>query len=226
MKTNIKTILFLSLMLTGLGLAQAQETEDGALPRYSSGVGVHSVNLALGYYNPEMDYWNGTYLPSKGIEETFGGNVAFGGNITLQMPANLRPRIGASYWSGKVSGSASSSIDELKIGITRINLGVLYAPPAVSFSGFQPYAGLEGQVTFINNTYKIDGTGTDKNGEDMAFGPVVGIERAFGAVNCGLEFKYNIGKYVQEESGETTVEHDVSINGIELTLSIGYRFNK
>jgi len=222
MKTNIISITFLFLMVATLGMAQNGGENSSSLEK--TGFAIHSANLTVGYYSPQMDYWNDTYLPSKGISETFGGSPAFGANLTFSLPANLRTRVGASIWSGEVSGDENSSVDALKIGLTRFNLGLMYAPKSLSLFSFQPYLGLEGQVNLIKNEYDINDDNITQNGEDMSFAPLLGIDRAFGAFNCGLEVKYNMGNYIQEEAAQSAIEHEVSINGAEVSLSIGYKF--
>ena len=223
MKTNIITITFLFLMIATIG--KAQETEEMSMDSTKKeGFAVQSVNLTMGYYSPGMDYWNDTYLPAKGLSETFGGNPVFGVNITFSLPAALRARVGASIWSGKVNGKQGSTVDGLKIGFTRFNLGLFYAPEAISFADFQPYIGVEGFVNLISNEYDIDNTTVTQSGQDMSFAPVFGIDRAFGSLNLGIEAKYNMGNYIQEETFVETLEHEVSINGAEVSLTIGYKF--
>lgn len=222
MKTKIITITFLLLTFAFTGMAQTQKADSTISTQ--GGFAIHSVNFTAGHYAPEMDYWNDTYLPSVGINETFDGNLALGANITFSLPADFRTRVGASYWSEKVEGSSTSSIDELKIGFTRFNLGLLYAPKSIAFSNFQPYVGIEAQALLVNNDYDLNGQSITQDGQDISFAPVIGIDRAFGALNCGLEFKYNVGNYVQEQANEVTIEHDVSVNGAEVSLLIGYRF--
>ncbi|BBE16238.1 hypothetical protein AQPE_0375 [Aquipluma nitroreducens] len=222
MKTNIISITFLFLLITTVGLAQDQKViSDESVENAFT---IHSINFTAGYYSPEMDYWNDTYLPSKGITETFGGNLAIGANITFLLPANFRTRVGASIWSGEVKGTSVSSVDGLKIGLTRFNLGLLYAPRSIALKGFQPYLGVEGQENLIKNTYDINGTSLSQQGHDISFAPVLGFDRSFGHFNCGLEAKCNLGNYTQEEANQGTVEHEVSIIGAEVSLSIGYKF--
>lgn len=222
MKNNIISITFLFLLTATVSLAQDQNE----IPAESikSGFAIHSVNITAGYYSPEMDYWNDSYLTSKGITETFGGNLAVGANITFLLPANFRTRVGASIWSGEVKGTSGSTVDGLKIGLTRFNIGLLYAPESIMLNGFQPYLGIEGQENLIKNTYDIDGTSITQQGHDISFAPVLGFDRSFGHFNCGLEAKYNLGNYTQEEANQGTVEHEVSISGAEFSLSIGYKF--
>jgi hypothetical protein len=222
MKNNIISITFLLLLMATVGLAQDRNVTP--TESIKNGFAIHSVNFTLGYYSPDMGYWNNTYLPSKGISETFDGNMAVGANITFSLPANLRSRVGASFWSDKVNGTTASTINGLKIGLTRFNLGLLYAPKSLALKGFQPYLGLEGQVYLIKNKYDIDNASITQQGQDLSFAPLLGFDRSFGHLNCGLEVKYNLGNYTQEEANEGTVEHDVSINGAEVSLSIGYKF--
>jgi len=222
MKPNIISITFLFLMMATVGLAQDQKVMPTDSIKKS--FAIHSVNFTAGYYSPAMDYWNDTYLPSKGISETFGGNLAIGANITFSLPANFRTRVGASIWSEEVKGTTGSTVDGLKIGLTRFNLGLLYAPKSIAFKDFQPYLGFEGQVNLIKNTYNMSGTSITQQGQDISFAPLLGLDRSFGSFNCGLEVKYNMGNYIQEETFNGPVEHKVSINGWEVSLSFGYKF--
>jgi len=218
------TILF-SLLATAL---LAQEQDSVIVETDTTGFSIHSANISLGYYNPEMDYWNDTYLPAKGISEKINGSLTFGANLTFNLSTNFRARVGATYWAIEIEGENGESIDKcidaLKISLTRLNLGVMYAPVAISFKEFQPYFGAELESLFVKNNYDVNGAELRRNGSDIIFAPVVGIDRAFGVVNLGLEFKYNLGKYVQEEGVERIIEHDVSVNGPEVAIAIGYRF--
>ena len=86
------------------------------------------------------------------------------------------------------------------------------------------YLGLEVQENLIKNTSTIGNTSITQQGQSMSFAPVLGIDRSFGHFNCGLDLKYNLGNYNQEETVQETVVHKVSINGAEVSLSIGYKF--
>lgn len=224
MKNNIISITFVLLIIASFVQAQDQQ-ETAAIP-LSSKFHVYSVNFTTAYYSPQMDYWNDTYLPFVGVSETFGGNLVLGGNITFSLPANLRTRVGASYWSDEVAGNTGSNIAGLEIGLTRFNLGLLYAPEKIAFNGFQPYVGIEGQINLIKNKFDGGAEGTTtQQGQDMSFAPILGLDRTFGRIILGAEIKYNLGNYIQEvEMQSGIVENEVSINGPEFSLSVGYKF--
>lgn len=216
MKTKILliTILLLLVIATGKAQNQAQKLFE-----------VYSVNFTPDWYQPQMDYWNDTYLPTFGVNEKFDGNISFGGNIIFALPYNLRARVGASYWSDKVKGNERSTISSLQIGFTRFKLGALYAPKVVSLNGVQPYIGVEGQFYLIKNKLDNGTETTEQQGQDYSFAPVIGIDRSFGHFVAGLEFMYNIGKYTQDVSdGIGVTEQKISIAGPEVTVSVGYRF--
>lgn len=216
MKTKITFIISLLLLVASIGKAQEQAQNK---------FGVYSVNLSPGWYQPSMDYWNDTYLPALNVSDDFSGDITLGGNITFVLPYNLRARIGASYWSDKVEGDESSTISSLQIGFTRFRLGAFYAPVAISFNGFQPYLGIEGQFYLIKNKLDNGTETTEQQGQDYSFAPVIGIDRAFGKVNIGVECLYNIGNYTQDVTdGIGIIEQKVSINGLEVAVSVGYRF--
>jgi len=222
MKTTIISITFLFLMIATIGLAQNQEKV--ATNSIKSGFAIYSANFTAGYYSPKMDYWNDTYVTAKGLGN-FGGNMAIGANITFSLPADFRARVGASIWSDEVKGTSSTStVNGLKIGLTRFNLGLLYAPKSYVFTSFQPYLGLEVQENLIKNTSTIGSASITQQGQSMSFAPILGLDRSFGHFNCGLELKYNLGNYNQEEAGVQTLVHKVSISGAEVSLMLGYKF--
>ena len=213
MKTKITFTIFLLSLVALTGKAQEQNK-----------FGVHSINFTPGRYMPAMDYWNDTYLPALGVTEAFSGNVTLGGNITFALPYNLRARVGASYWSDKVKGTENSTISSLQIGFTRFRLGAFYSP-LVLFNDFHPYLGIEGQFYLIKNKLDNGTESTEQQGQDYSFAPVIGIDRSFGHVNIGLEFLYNVGSYTQEVTDAlSAIEQKVSINGMEVVVSVGYRF--
>jgi outer membrane protein W len=218
MKTKITFIIFIiSLLLIVATTGNAQEQAQTKF-------GVSSVNLIPGWYQPAMDYWNDIYLPTLDVTEKLSGNIALGGNITFALPYNLRARVGASYWSDKAEGNESSTINSLQIGFTRFRLGAFYNP-IVLFNDFHPYVGIEGQFYLIKNKLDNGTETTTQQGQDYSFAPVIGIDRAFGHVNVGVEFMYNLGSYIQEVSdGIGVSEQKVSINGTEVGVSVGYRF--
>jgi hypothetical protein len=202
MKTKIISITFLLLLVAATGNAQNK-------------FGVYSVTLTPGWYQPKMDYWNDTYLPTLGVSEELSGNISYGGNITFALPYNLRARVGASYWSDKVSGNENSTISSLQIGLTRFRLGALYSP-VVLFNGYHPYLGVEGQFYLIKNKLDNGTETTEQQGQDYSFAPVIGIDRSIGHVVVGVEFMYNDGIGVAEQK--------ISIAGPEVAVSVGYKF--
>lgn len=223
MKTKIILITFMFFVLAIMGYAQDND-DISADTLKKKGFAVQSINIVVGFYSPEMDYWNDTYLPAKGITESFGGNPVFGANITFSVLANFRARVGASIWNDEVRGTEAATVDGVKIGFTRFNLGLFYSPKIVSFTGFQPYLGAEVTEFFIKNEYDINSEIVSQSGQDISFAPVLGIDKEFGTVNIGVEGKYNLGKYIQAESFSETNEHEVGINGFEVSLSVGFRF--
>jgi hypothetical protein len=220
MKTKILSISFLLLLIGTIGKAQ-DESKDPV----SNGFRVYCESFSLSWYQPKMDYWNDTYLPTLGVTETFGGNIAIGGNITFALPFDLRTRVGMSYWSEKVKGKNNLTINSLQVGFTRFRLGVLYAPKSVSFIGFQPYLGIEGQFYLINNKLNNGTETSEQQGQDYSFVPLIGIDRSFGHFVVGAEFMYNLGSYIQDISdGIAIKEQKVSLTGQEVAVSVGYKF--
>jgi len=191
---------------------------------------VHSVNLTVGMYSPEMDYWNDTYLPREGSSDELGASLLFGGNITFNLSTELRARLGASYWSDDAEKSGVG-FKNLKVSFTRLSIGGFYAPKFASFGdGFQLYAGLEGYAYDINNTLDTqsaagESSSEDQNGHDISFAPVIGIDKIFGDnFIIGVEFGYMFGEYIQAEI-EESIRQKVSIAGPQMSFSIGYKFS-
>lgn len=228
-----KKILVILLFL-GTGIALQAQTfnpyaRNGKNVRNKEEVSlVHSINLTGGLYAPEMDYWNDSYLPLTGTSEEFGSSLVFGGNINFTISSSFRARVGASYWSDKVSGTGTG-LSELKVSFTRFSFGGLYVPEFASFSGFQAYAGAELYLYDINNELEMKSasgatTSESQNGHDFSYAPLIGIERLIGDhFLIGAEFSYILGEYNQAEIVES-VKNKVSIAGAQMTLSFGYKF--
>jgi hypothetical protein len=211
------------LLLVSAGKAQEQKEEE--MVQGPSEFGVYSINLNLGWYKPEMDYWNDTYLPAQGVTEDFEGSLSLGGNITFSLPANFRVRTGVSYWKDKVKGNQNSTINSLKIAFTRFRLGAFYVPKNTALFGAQIYFGAEGQFYIIKNKLDYGSEKTNQEGQDYAVAPLVGIERSFGHLIVGAEFLYNLGSYTQDvNTGTGTIDQKVSIDGPEISISVGYKF--
>jgi hypothetical protein len=223
MKIKITSIIFLFFTIALIG--NAQEPQDKKQAESSSKFCVYSITLNSGWYKPEMDYWNDTYLPSQGVTEDFEGSFTMGGNITFALPANFRVRAGVSYWKDKVKGNANSTINDLKIAFTRFRLGALYVPKNTALFGAQIYFGAEGQFFIIKNKLDFGSETTEQEGQDYSFVPLIGIERSFGHFLIGVEFMYNLGSYTQDvNTGTSVIDQKISIDGPEVGISVGYKF--
>ncbi len=216
MRSNIIIIVLLLIVTT----LTAQD-ENKKTPTFKT----YSVGISVGYYQPNMGYWNNTYLPLQNVSNDFQGNSIFSGYVNFVLPRGFRTRLGISYFKETVKDNENSSIKSLSIGLRRIGLAVLYAPEYISFIGIQPYMGGEGHFYNIKNKLDVRGITSEQQGQDYSFAPVVGIDRPFGHVNLGLEFMYNIGSYTQDVTdGIGVAKQKVSINGPELRMNIGYCF--
>ncbi len=190
---------------------------------------VHSVNLSVGVYSPKMDYWNDIFLPASGSDGEFKSGLLLGGNITFRIVEEFRARVGATFWSDEVKESGVG-FNRLDISFTRFSAGGFYVPKFASFGdGFQGYAGFEMYYYDIKNELDISSdsgilNSGEQNGHDMAFAPVLGLEKVFGEnILVGAEFSYVLGKYKQAEVEESTT-FDVSVAGPQFTISVGYKF--
>ena len=228
----LKKIIILFLLIAATVATQAGEYSKYRyrLPfRRNEGFLIYSVNLTGGVYKPKLDYFNDIYLPSSGVDETFKSNIFYGGNLSFILNGEYRFRVGLSYWSNKVIGP-DEGLNEFKVGFTRMSLGALYAPEFIYFAnGIQLYVGFEGYGYQIKNTVNMKSgsgvvTSSDQNGHDLSFAPVIGIERVCGkSLVLGAEFSYMLGSYDQSENVVSQTQK-VSINGPQVTLSVGYKF--
>jgi hypothetical protein len=224
MKTKITSVIFVFLLLVSAGKAQEQQKEE-EIKNSSSTFGVYSVSFFSGWYKPKMDYWNDTYLPEQGVTEDFSGNLFWGGNITFTLSDDFRARVGGSYWKDKVKGNENSTINSLEIAFTRFRVGAIYAPQNSIIFGFKPYVGAEAQFYIIKNKLNFGAEKTKQEGQDYAFVPLAGIERSFGHIIISGEFLYNLSSYTQDVNTGTSVnEQKISINGPEISVSVGYKF--
>lgn len=219
MKTNTKIFPILILLLS---LATAVKSQEAATQPNTPFFTVYSASIFSSWYQPQMDYWNDTYLPLSGVTDEFEGNFSVGGHITLSLPEDFRARIGVSYWSDQANGTEQSALNSLKVSFTRFRLGATYAPGFARFGDIHTYLGMEGQFFVINNKRKDDTRTTKQEGQDYSFAPLIGVEHSFGHLVTSLEFMYNLGSYSQDLVGGD--KHQVSINGPEVSLSIGYKF--
>ncbi len=147
-----------------------------------------------------MDYWNDAYLPLSNVTDRFGGNLSVGGHIVLSLPRDFRARIGVSYWSDQAKGNDESAIQSLRISLTRFRFAAIYAPKPFCFADLQPYLGAEAQFLVINNNRKDDTRTTRQEGQDYAFGPLIGMEHSFNHFTAGLDL-YNLGSISRTLSG-------------------------
>lgn len=186
-----------------------------------------SINITGSWYHPELDFFNEVFLPYFQVSDRFGGNYSFGGNITFTLPKEFRGRFGVSYWKDKVSGSETSKLTSLEIALTRYKLGLLYVPPKLSYRSFQPYIGIDGQFLMVRNSLVLEPNYPIQKGSDYVFAPLVGIEFVKKHFVSSLEYSYNFGNYRQDICdciGLT--RQNVSINGPEISFSIGYKFDE
>jgi hypothetical protein len=218
-----KLILITMLFLLFVFTSQAQDSLKGLSSRVLS---IHSVSLGISWYNPSMDYWNNTFLPSTNSTTQFNGDILYTANISFHLPYNLGARVGAWYWQEKVTGTANASFNSLRVGFTGFSLGVFYHYPKPIIWGIVPYAGLEGSEIIIQNKYNVDETISKMRGYNLAGAPFIGIERVFfQKMILGIEYGYMFGGYHQDVETTSGTSHPwISINGSKIGLTVGYKF--
>lgn len=207
-----------------------EQKSDSAHSQYNDSVKscdyrILSVSLTSSWYRPELDFFNGVFLPASKVSDRFGWNYAIGGNITFSLPKEFRSRLGFSYWKDEVLGNESSALTSLQIALVRYKLGLLYAPSKISFGRFQPYLGVDGQFFMVRNKLAIEPNLPIQKGSDYAFAPLVGLEYVNKHFVSSLEYSYNFGNYMQDICDCMGLSRqNVSIDGPEISFSIGYKF--
>lgn len=186
---------------------------------------ITSVNITGSWYRPELDFFNDVFLPYFQVSDRFGWNYSIGGNVTFTLPKEFRGRLGVSYWKDKVTGTSTSSLKSLEIALTRYKLGLLYAPHRFSAGRFQPYIGIDGQFLMVRNKLVTEPNKPIQKGSDYVYSPFVGIEFVRKHFISSVEYSYNLGDYQQDICDCIGLTRQkVSIDGPEITLSIGYKF--
>lgn len=186
---------------------------------------IHSMVVTASWYHPELGFFNDVFLPYCQVTDQFGPNYSIGANVSYTLPYEFRTRLGISYWKDKVEGTATSRINSLEIGFTRYKLGLLYTPYKLNVKNFQLYAGIDGQFFIIKHNINQNNTSEILKGSDYVYSPFAGLEYSKKHFIAGLEFAYNLGDYYQsfcECQGYT--RQKVSIDGPEISLSLGYKF--
>lgn len=215
----------LLIALLGITFINVTAQESKKDSTFQSSFKLHSLQLFFSNYNPEMDYFNTELLPLINVTDEFGSNYSLGSNITFSLNKQFRARGGFSWWKDEVQGEPGSVLRNLEINLYRFQLAGIFAPNQIAFKGFQPYAGVEATYMLVRNNTDMDYNLPKQKGEDFSFALLTGLEYSAGRFVTGLEFKYNLGSYVQEITDNVGLKRqDVSINGPELQFSIGYKF--
>lgn len=225
---TMKKVTFLLLFILpfscviGQSHKEAKCTEQSSYNRF----GIHNVSISSSWYNPSMNYWNNTFLPSAGSSNKFDGNFMYGGNISFNLPLNFGARVGAWYWQDKVNGGQNATFNSLRIGFTGFSLGAFFRCPKPIVFGISPYAGIDGSFFIIQNKYDVGGDVTKMNGHDIMGTPFIGIERVFfQKLVFGVEYGYVIGSYRQDVTTTAgTSNPKISVNGHKVGITLGYKF--
>ncbi len=201
----------------------AQEIEK-SLP---SSFSINSVSLKTSWYNPSMNYWNQSFLPSAGSSEQFNGGVLFEGNISFNLPLNFGALVGAWYWQENVSGLPDATFNNLRIGFLGFSLGVFYQYPKPILTMY-PYLGIRASYFIIQNHYDVSGNILKMSGYDINTMPFIGVEHVFfKKMIVGLEYGYTFGRYRQIVTNlDGTTDPIVLVNGHQVGLKIGFKFPK
>ncbi|MBU1101969.1 MAG: outer membrane beta-barrel protein [Bacteroidetes bacterium] len=221
MKKYFTRLLFVSILFISF-----------SIPQLYAQIGVRSISVGAGIYNPSMDYWNENALSSWGSK--FESGFFATGNIELNIMKILSLRAGAGYWTQTLTQTdipVANELrsDEITIQLLPVTIDLLIRTPEEFSKLYSFYGGIGVGVNFINMTYAVTipslGTLTDElKGEDFISQLIVGGEyKIIEDLAIGAEFRYLMGNYDQEVKFDTGIEtYKVSINGPQFVGMLKY----
>ena len=199
--------------------------------------GIRSAGINIGWYKPSMNYWNDTYFINNNWENKFESSFYYGAFFELNIIENLRARAGTFYWketvgSGEIQIGGLMGKEELSVSLTSISIDAIYNLQFLAFEEFKPYGGLGFNFLFIQDKFTRQPNGLPKEeikeqGQDYSGHIILGIERpVMDHFSAGLEFKYVLGKYVQEvrDVSGNIIKEDVSLSGLQIGINLFYTF--
>jgi hypothetical protein len=189
-----------------------------------SKISVHNICAEIGWYNPQMSYWNDIYLPDLGIPQKFESNLTYGGHVEISLPYYLRCRLGMAFWQSKVVPDPKFIFDELNIAFTDINGSLIYSFEYIELP-VKPYIGVTGDFFMIANRHVVGDKIDRQYGQDYRLSPLVGVEKVIKHFMIGIEYKYHLGTYAQDVvEGDKMFSENVDVSGSQVGIKIGYKF--
>jgi opacity protein-like surface antigen len=194
-------------------------------------VKVSSLGINVGYYTPEMDYWNDNAL--SGWDNQFSGSIS--GNVLLEVYLSdpVSARIDAGYYKEDITQSGipygnTTRTDKIEIQMIPVTFSLIGRIHPANIEPLEFYGGAGIGVNFITMKYTRDlpdGQIVDEpDGRNYLAYFTAGLDYPVMAnLGLGLEFRYIWGTYKQL-LGDAGLSENVSINGPQGLFSIKYLF--
>lgn len=225
-------IVLLVSVLGFLTISLTAQEKDSTLVISGQGGGnsfisLNSVSLTAGYFEPSFGYLNSFFLPAARTSERFGGSLVYGANVSFDLPLNLGTRLGAWYFSDKVSGENGGSFNTFKISYTGLSLGAFYTYKK-GIMGVNPYLGIDANYLMVQDKFDANDNLIKRSGNDLVWTPFIGISKVFNdKIVIGLEYGYVFGSYIQElqmDPNAAIKKYEIPMDGSKIQFTIGYKF--
>ena len=226
-------IFVFSAMLTLANASTAAAQQDTSNFRFKG------FGLAMGIYQPELDYWkNDTASPFRNSD--FSTILFVEGFAEFRLIKDLTAKAGIGYWQARAETTIPTyGKTQLLLNGYPISLDVRYYASPLQVAFITPYVGVGGELVLIS--YQLDFT--DKDDPDPSNGSSL-----LGSATLGLQLKlsrnfafdifadYKLGNYQQaflvevpnpdpgQPSAEAEITHDISLSGPRLGISLKYLF--
>ncbi|MGD8782625.1 MAG: outer membrane beta-barrel protein [Ignavibacteria bacterium] len=197
----------------------------------SAQIKVKSIGLNLGYYEPELDYWNDVALSTWDDQFSGGFNGLVNLEVNVVTPVSVRFNVG--YWSQEVEqpgiefGDVSRT-DRISIQLIPITLDAI-ARTNVLLPSLEIFGGAGAGTNFVSQNYEREipdmGTTEDKsNGRDFITYVLGGVDyNVLSNLALGMEFRYNWADYEQKiNNNQGSV--DVKIDGPQILFTLKYLY--
>lgn len=235
MKSIFISALIGILIITGISSGYAQTpAQTDSISAWK--IGVRSVGIGAGYYSPSLGYLNNE-SDIKNWDTKFKGAALFAVNLELSLRKELSVRIEADYWKGTAK---QTSVSDLLGGGSKLKEIKLVPVSAILLYNLTnsyiitPYVGLGAGAVFINsknemNLKTLPSTLEKTSSVDMMFYGVGGVRYSIAKqLSVGGEVRYALGNYNEEMADTQKIidKRSISLNGIQLMVSLNYTFGK
>lgn len=240
-------IPLLSFALVLLAIDSDAQRRGGYYNRHNNSTGLHSIEFGVGYYKPDMGYWNNeSYLADQ--DKAFEGGIIFQGGVNFKVYQGFLIGLSAATYSDGVQSTSSIG------GILR-DENITYRITPLSVQGkyeftlgnridrfrhtginrLHPYIGVGINYTMV--TQKFERLFADEEREDVSrnqTGSTVTFSGIGGAnfdltptIGLGVEVNYYVGAFDQlVESGGTSTVESISLNGPAISAKVFIKLSK